>query len=143
MSFVSRFVLEVHSRRGIGFPRLTQALRESIEMPFGEDLPKDMRSRRRRRGPRMNSRIPVTIEWNRPAAAASQESGFTRVVNGHGCLLVSQTEPQLKQPLRVTNLSTRKSAEGLVVWKGTQRTDGWDVGVELEATDYDFWGVEL
>jgi PilZ domain-containing protein len=110
-------------------------------MPFGADLPKDMRSRRR--GPRMHSRVPVTIEWNGQAGAAHRESGFTRVVNGHGCLLVSQTEPALKQRLRVTNVSTHRSVDALVVWKGTQRTDGWDVGVELQTTDYDFWGVEL
>jgi hypothetical protein len=112
-------------------------------MPFGVDLPKDMRSRRRRRGPRMNSRIPVMIEWNRRPGDLLRESAFTRVVNGHGCLLVSQTEPELKQRLRVTNVSTLRTADALVVWKGSQRTDGWDVGVELQAADYDFWGVEL
>jgi PilZ domain-containing protein len=112
-------------------------------MPFGADLPKDMRSRRRRRGPRMHSRVPVTIEWHGSAGAAHRESGFTRVVNGHGCLLVSQIEPALKQRLRVTNVSSRRSVDARVVWKGSQRTDGWDVGVELQAADHDFWGVEL
>jgi hypothetical protein len=108
-----------------------------------ENLPKDIRSRPRRRGPRMNSRVPVAIEWHRTAGFTDVEAGFTRVVTGHGCLLVSRTEPELKQRLRVTNLSTRKTADGLVVWKGLKRSDGWDVGVELIATDYDFWGVEL
>ena len=50
-------------------------------MPFGADLPKDMRSRPQRRGPRMNSRIPVLIEWDRRSGAQHRESGFTRVVN--------------------------------------------------------------
>jgi hypothetical protein len=108
-----------------------------------ENLPKDSRSRQRRRGPRMNSRVTVAIEWHRTAGFSDIEAGFTRVVTGHGCLLVSRTEPQLAQRLRVTNLSTRKSADGLVVWKGLKRSDGWDVGVELIATDCDFWGVEL
>jgi hypothetical protein len=112
-------------------------------MPFGENLPKDMRSRWRRRGPRMNSRVPVRIDWNGQAGALQSERGFTRVVNGYGCLLVSQAELDLRQRLRVTNLSTRKTSDGLVVWKGSQRTDGWDVGVELLAFDFDFWGVEL
>ena len=112
-------------------------------MPFGEDMPKDMRTRRKRRGPRMNSRVPLVLEWNLKIGASYSESGFTRVVNGHGCLLVTQTEPEIKQRLRVTNLLTNHSAEGLVVWKGLQRTDGWDVGIELQASDYDFWGVEL
>jgi hypothetical protein len=112
-------------------------------MPSVENLAKDIRSRLRRRGPRMNSRVSVAIEWNTGAGFSSNELGFTRVVNGHGCLLVSRTEPALKQRLRVTNLSTLKTADGLVVWKGLKRSDGWDVGVELNATDYDFWGVEL
>lgn len=112
-------------------------------MPFGADLPKDMRSRPQRRGPRMNSRIPVMVEWDRRSGALHRESGFTRVVNPNGCLLVSQVEPELKQHLRVTNVSTRRTADARVVWKGSQRSDGWDVGVELQATDYDFWGVDL
>jgi hypothetical protein len=108
-----------------------------------ENLTKDVRSRPRRRGPRMNSRVAVGIEWNTGAGFSSNELGFTRVVTGHGCLLVSRTEPELKQRLRITNLATLKTADGRVAWKGLQRSDGWDVGVELIATDYDFWGVEL
>jgi hypothetical protein len=91
----------------------------------------------------MNSRIPVSIQWAGNPGALNSETGFTRVVNPHGCLLVAKTEPQLHQRLRVTNLGTYRSADALVVWKGPERADGWDVGVELQATDYDFWGVEL
>ena len=112
-------------------------------MPFGEDLPRDMRMREKRRGPRMNSRVPVTIEWNGTAGPLHFESGFTRVVNNYGCLLVSPTEVELQQRLRLTNISTRQGADGVVVWKGTRRPDGWDLGVELVAADLDFWGVEL
>lgn len=112
-------------------------------MPFGEDLPRDMRTREKRRGPRMNSRVPVTIEWNGTAGPLHFESGFTRVVNNYGCLLVSPTEVELRQRLRLTNLSTRQAADGMVVWKGTRRPDGWDLGVELVAAELGFWGVEL
>jgi len=112
-------------------------------MVFGEDLPKDIRSRRKRRGPRMNSRVPVTIEWNGRSGPSHFESGFTRVVNNYGCLLVSPKEIDLQQRLRVTNVLTRMSSDAVVVWKGTQRPDGWDLGVELVAADLNFWGVEL
>jgi hypothetical protein len=112
-------------------------------MPFGEDLPRDMRMREKRRGPRMNSRVPVTIEWNGTAGPLHFEAGFTRVVNNYGCLLVSPAEVELQQRLRLTNLSTRQAANGVVVWKGTRRSDGWDLGVELVGADLDFWGVEL
>ena len=91
----------------------------------------------------MNSRVPVTIEWNGKGGPLHLESGFTRVVNNYGCLLVSPSEIEVQQRLRVTNLLTRSSSDGVVVWKGSLRPDGWDLGVELVAADLNFWGVEL
>lgn len=91
----------------------------------------------------MNSRVPVTIEWNRQTGPKHFESGFTRVVNNYGCLLVSPKEIELQQQLRVTNLATNHSSAAVVVWKGPQRPDGWDLGVELVSPEMDFWGVEL
>ena len=112
-------------------------------MPFGESLPKDVRNRAKRRGPRMNSRVPVTIEWTGKAGPLNFESGFTRVVNTYGCLLVSPREISLREQIRLTNLATRQSANAVVVWQGGQRSDGWDLGVELVSADLDFWGVDL
>jgi hypothetical protein len=91
----------------------------------------------------MNSRVPVSIEWNGKAGPLQFEAGFTRVVNCYGCLLVSPRELEMKQHVRLTNLATRRSADAVVVWKGLQRPDGWDLGMELVATDLDFWGIEL
>jgi hypothetical protein len=112
-------------------------------MSLSEGLPRDIRTRRKRRGPRMNSRVPVTIEWNGRAGPLHFESGFTRVINCYGCLLVSPKEIDVQQQLRVTNLATRRAADGVVVWKGIQRDDGWDLGIELVAAELDFWGVDL
>ena len=91
----------------------------------------------------MNSRVPVIIEWNGKAAPVHQEPAFTRVVNAYGCLLVCPKEVELQTRLRVTNMATRRAVDGHVVWKGMQRPDGWDVGVELISADQHFWGVEL
>jgi hypothetical protein len=112
-------------------------------MAFGEDLPRDIRMRSKRRGPRMNSRVPITIEWNGAAGPLQFESGFTRVVNPYGCLLASPREIQMREKLRITNLATKQIANGMVVWKGAQRPDGWDIGVELISADLNFWGVDL
>ena len=112
-------------------------------MLFREDLPHDIKMRAKRRGPRVNSRVRVTIEWNGGLGPLRFEAGFTRVVNTYGCLLVSPREVEAQQRLRLTNLSTRQVAEGVVVWKGTQRPDGWDLGVELVGADLNFWGLEL
>ena len=116
---------------------------DPIRMAFLKDLPRDMRMRSSRRGPRMNSRVPVTIEWNGAAGPLHFETGYTRVVNPYGCLLSSPREMQVRENLRITNLVTKQVANGLVVWKGAQRPDGWDIGVELIAADLNFWGVDL
>jgi hypothetical protein len=92
---------------------------------------------------RVNSRVPVTIEWNGSSGPQNFEPGFTRVVNSYGCLLVSPREIDMQQALRLTNLATRERANGVVVWKGAQRQDGWEVGVELVGADLNFWGVEI
>ena len=96
-----------------------------------------------RRGLRVNWHAPVTIEWNRNSGPLQFEPGFTRVVNSYGCLLVSPREIEMQQRLRLTNLATREKAEGVVVWKGAQRPDGWELGVELLGADLNFWGVEI
>ena len=112
-------------------------------MPFGDDLPKDIRNRQKRRGPRMNTRVPVAIEWNASAGPRHFEAGFTRVVSTYGCLLVSPKEMSVQQTLRLMNLASRQEANAKVVWKGAQRPDGWDLGVELVGADLNFWGLEL
>jgi hypothetical protein len=112
-------------------------------MQAAAQLPRDMRLRPKRRGPRMNSRVPVTIEWAGKPGPLHFESAFTRVVSHYGCLLVSPKEIDVRQGLRLTNLATRQSSNAVVVWKGEQRNDGWDLGVELVSAEMGFWGVEL
>jgi hypothetical protein len=105
---------------------------------------KEMRNAAKRRGNRMNYRVPVTIQWEAaPAGVVSLENGFTRVVNEYGCLLVSPCEFALQQRLRVTNMVTKQQASAEVVWKGTERPDGWDLGVKLTEALVDFWGVNV
>lgn len=112
-------------------------------MPFRDDLPRDIRNRHKRRGLRVNSRVPVTIEWNGSAGPENFGPGFTRVINCYGCLLVSPREIEAQQRVRLTNLATRELADGVVVWKGSQRPDGWELGVELVGANLNFWGVEI
>jgi hypothetical protein len=91
----------------------------------------------------MNSRVPVTIEWNKTGGTLNFEAGFTRVVNPYGCLMASPREIQTREKVRITNLITQQIANGVVVWTGTQRPDGWDIGVELVSADLNFWGLDL
>jgi hypothetical protein len=111
---------------------------------WSENQPKDSRMASKRRRPRMNCRVPLSIAWNSIALGSHHlETAFTRVVNAYGCLLVSPIDMELHQRLRVINLRTLQETDAEVVWKGTQRLDGWDLGIKLIEEQTDFWGVEF
>lgn len=98
----------------------------------------------RRRGKRLNSRVPVAIEWEGgEAKKSSREETFTRVVGPCGCLVLLDQELNVDQEVRVFNLATSESSSAVIVWKGDHRTDGWELGIELIRPATDFWGLEL
>ena len=111
-------------------------------MLVGKDVPRDIGMRSKRRGARMNSHVAVLIEWN-GAGSGEAEPAFTRVVNYYGGLLVSPKEAELQQYLGLKNLATQQTTNGVVVWKGAKRNDGWELGVEFVAPEFDFWGLDL
>lgn len=96
-----------------------------------------------RRGVRVNSRVPVAIEWNSVPGEAERDEAHTCVVNCYGCLLLTPHELSLEQRLRLTNLANQRSIGGIVVWKGRERVEGWELGVELIKPEMDFWGLDL
>ena len=100
--------------------------------------------KRKRRGIRLNSRVPVALEWQKAdAAPACREEAFTRVVGPYGCLVVLRASLEIEQALRIVNLATRASNSAVIVWKGHERPDGWELGIELIHPAMDFWGLEL
>ncbi len=113
------------------------------KMTFRNDMPDDAKAQESRRGIRVNSRVPVVIEWDGQSSTPVREKAHTCVVNCYGCLLVAPQELSLEQQLRVTNLANERSIDAVVVWKGKQRVEGWELGVELVNPDMEFWGVEL
>jgi hypothetical protein len=40
-------------------------------------------------------------------------------------------------------LANQQSNPAVIVWKGHQRAEGWELGVELIDPQMDFWGLEL
>jgi hypothetical protein len=100
------------------------------------------RSRESRRGRRMNSRVPVRLEWDGEGKRHSVEA-HTRVVNPYGCMLVLPDSLVLDHRLALTNLANHTSNAAVIVWKGNQRPEGWEYGIELVAPEMDFWGLEL
>jgi hypothetical protein len=102
-----------------------------------------MEGREKRRGVRLNSRVPVAIEWEQSSGQSCQEKAHTRVVGPYGCLLVVPADVQVEQPVRVTNMASSRTNQAVVVWRGHQQSDGWELGIELIEPEMDFWGLEL
>jgi len=96
----------------------------------------------KRRGIRVNSRVPVSVEWDIDGQLLRKEA-HTRVVNSYGCLVVLQQDLQINQQIHVTNMISRQSIPAVVVWRGHERTEGWELGVKLINPEMDFWGLDL
>ena len=105
--------------------------------------PSAARVRENRRGKRMNSRVPVRLEWDAATGKRVSVDAHTRVVNTYGCLLVLSQDLALDHRLVLSNLTTKTSNDAIVVWKGNPRPEGWEYGIELVGADIDFWGLEL
>ena len=101
------------------------------------------RFREKRRGQRMNSRVPVRLEWNSVTGERQQVDAHTRVVNPYGCMLVLKHSLEVEHRVALTNLASNASNAAVIVWKGGARPDGWEYGIELIAPEMDFWGLEL
>ena len=97
----------------------------------------------KRRGRRMNSRVPVRLEWDDAAGKRVSVEAHTRIVNPYGCMVVLQQSLNLEHRLALTNLANHSSNAAIIVWKGNSRPDGWEYGVELVAPEMEFWGLEL
>ncbi len=95
-----------------------------------------------RRGKRVNSCVPVSMEWSAGGASHCGEAR-TRVVGPYGCLVIHPQALGVKQQLQLTNLVSRQSNAAVVVWQGKKQPDGWELGIELINPAMDFWGLEL
>jgi hypothetical protein len=114
-------------------------------MPVKQRETKRLGSRHheKRRGRRMNSRVPVRLGWDDASGNRVSVEAHTRIVNPYGCMVVLAHSLDLEHRLALTNLISNASNAAIIVWKGNQRPDGWEYGVELVAPEMDFWGLEL
>lgn len=109
---------------------------------FSQQLPPPQITEKRR-GVRMNSRVPIAVEWQDAGGETFREQAFTRVISPYGCLVVLPKAPSLQQNLRLFNLATEQANAGIVVWKGNEQTEGWELGIALTQPPMDFWGLDL
>jgi hypothetical protein len=97
----------------------------------------------KRRGQRMNSRVPVHLDWEAEDGVRHSAQAHTRIVNPYGCLVVLKQEFSIDQPIQLTNLASGQTNSAAVVWKGKEQPDGWEYGIELTNPEMDFWGLDL
>ena len=96
----------------------------------------------KRRGVRVNSRVPIAVEWDIGGETHRRETQ-TRVVGPYGCLVVLPQNLEIDQRIQVINLVNRQANPGIIVWRGNERAEGWELGVELINPEMGFWGLDL
>src|ERR1700730_6463869 len=96
----------------------------------------------KRRGVRVNSRVPIALEWD---AGGQMYRGVARTlfISPYGCMAVLPQELQLDQRISVINLVSSHANPGVIVWRGHQGAEGWELGIELINPEMGFWGIDL
>ncbi len=96
----------------------------------------------KRRGLRVNSRVPIAVEW-RAGGELVRNEAQTRVVGPYGCMVVLPTNLEIRQPIQLTNMISKQSNPGVIVWRGLERAEGWELGIELIDPKMGFWELDL
>jgi hypothetical protein len=95
-----------------------------------------------RAGVRVNSRVPVHIEWEENGEARAVD-GYTMDVSGKGCLVIAPQAIGVGLKLNMTNSANSKQTEAVLIWRGHEARLGWELGIELLNPPGDFWAVEF
>lgn len=95
-----------------------------------------------RSGARVNSRVPVTLQW-KEAGESHAVGGFTLDISPRGCLAVVPQGFAVGQHLSVSNPTNGRTCEATLIWRGHEGRTGWELGIELLNPPADFWGVEF
>jgi hypothetical protein len=96
----------------------------------------------KRRGVRLNSRVPIAVEWDSGGEVRRGEAQ-TRVVGPYGCLVVLPEDLKIDQRVQVINLVSKQASPAVVVWRGHEGSEGWELGIELINPEMGFWGLDL
>ncbi len=97
----------------------------------------------KRRGRRMNSHVPIRLEWEGADSKRQNVEAVTRTVNPYGCMVFLPVTLEVEQRLALANMATGASNAAVIVWRGNHQPEGWEYGIELVAPDMEFWGIEL
>jgi hypothetical protein len=115
---------------------------QEILVPFLNAENFEARMNYTRKVSRLNSRVNVAIEWTEDGRALRAE-GFTMDVSATGCLVVVPQGFTVGQKLQVVNLLNNKASDGVLIWRGHEGRQGWELGIELLNPPESFWEIEL
>ena len=102
----------------------------------------EMRLQQLRAGKRVNSRVPIAVEWIEQNQAHSAQ-GWTVDIGPKGCLAVVPQGFPLGQKLKLLNLVNKSASAAVLVWRGHEGRTGWELGLELQEPPEDFWGLDF
>lgn len=100
------------------------------------------RTQNNRAGMRVNSRVPVAVEWAESGRAMRAE-GYTKDASTKGCLAVIPQSFPVGQRLLLVNLINKNACEAVLIWRGHESRTGWELGLELQDASMDFWGLDF
>ena len=93
-------------------------------------------------GSRLNSRVPVAIQWIEGGKSATVEARTTDI-SPSGCFVVAPQPILVGQRIRLINLINGKECDAHVVRHGQQSASNWELGIQLESQLDDFWGLDF
>jgi len=102
----------------------------------------DERMQNARAGVRVNSRVPVAVEWAEGGRARRAE-GYTVDASTKGCLAVIPQCFPVGYKLLLVNLVNKNACEAVLIWRGHEGREGWELGLELQDAAMDFWGLDF
>lgn len=123
-------------------PKRAPGIPAKTIQPVANARPLTPVGREKRRGERVNSRIPIAVEWSAGGQVVRREAQ-TRVVGPYGCMAIMPTELQVRQSIQLTNMVSGQMNSAVVVWRGQQHLEGWELGIELLNPQMGFWEIEL
>jgi len=107
-----------------------------------EEHPVAPLNREPRRGVRFDSRLLRVVEWEDTFGQTHKLEGTTRVVGAFGCKLMLPHGLPLGQRVSIVDGARSTNVLGTIVWKGKERPEGCEMGVELVAPNMDVWVKE-
>ena len=109
---------------------------------FADQLAGETRKKHIRAGARVNSRVDLTVEWQENGRTL-QAPGYTVDISPKGCLAIVEQGLLVGQKLRLINRVNGNTAGARIIWKGHEGRKGWELGMELEGAEGEFWGVDF